>query len=546
FARTGERTPIVGPDDVRLTSTGAQQAFSLGQQFRDRYVVNNDSNSNAFAPINNLNTNRADREETVILVPDNEYFQGSAQAFMQSFYPPHKPEVEEITDLSQILSDSSVVDNPLNGYIYPLIHTSSDLDPNSIFVAGADNCVTWAVSGSEYLGDPQFLATQNATVNLYDMIGIDVLASLFPEGSWGYYNAYAIYDYVRYQYVHNSTVFKMFNDTASLAVLSELRWLADQHEWALNGDQSPSGITEGDKIRTIGGQTLAAKILGFLQNVSFLNVDHNVATSGATNKLNLMVGEYDVMLALFSLLSLPEINPDFMGLPDFGSALVFELFDLTANSTYPNSEDLWVRFYFQNGTSYGPGLPTDSPDDSRDYQAYPMFGLGPSQTSMPWADFEVAMDQIMLSDVGGWCDACSAFSVFCAAYTSDDSSSALDSSGSGSHSNMSPQVAGVIGAAVTLGVTLIAALLLLLFGVRFRRQQNAWSKKPSDLGGFKGSAKLASDQDLTLPKNGAPMGKGGATVQSEAVGVAGAARGHERVGSWELKEPSSPRSIGES
>lgn len=29
FARTGERTPIVGPDEVRLTSTGAQQAYSL-------------------------------------------------------------------------------------------------------------------------------------------------------------------------------------------------------------------------------------------------------------------------------------------------------------------------------------------------------------------------------------------------------------------------------------------------------------------------------------------------------------------------------------
>lgn len=245
--------------------------FHQGESFRNRYVVNNDSTSDVFAPINTLNTNRADREETVILVPDSPYLEASAMAFMQAFYPPHLPEVQEITDLSQIISDSSVVDNPLNGYIYPQIHTASDLDPNSLFVAGADECVNYGISGSEYLGQDEFLQTQNRTSDLYDMIGIDILTSLFPEGSWGYYNAYTIYDYVRYQYVHNSTVFKMFNDTASQQVLSQLRWLADQHEWALNGDQAPSGLVQGDKIRTIAGQTLAAKILGFLQNVSILH-----------------------------------------------------------------------------------------------------------------------------------------------------------------------------------------------------------------------------------------------------------------------------------
>ena len=192
-------------------------------------------------------------------------------AFMQGFYPPHQPQSQEINDLSQVLSDQSVIDSPLNGYIYPSIHTASDLDPNSVFVAGADNCVNWEVSGSEYLQAQSFLRTQNATTDLYEMIGIDILASLFPEESWGYYNAYAIYDYVRYQYVHNATVFKMFNDTASQAVLQELRFLADKHEWALNGNQRPSGITQGDRIRTVAGQTFAAKTLGFLQNVSLPN-----------------------------------------------------------------------------------------------------------------------------------------------------------------------------------------------------------------------------------------------------------------------------------
>lgn len=259
------------------------------------------------------------------------------------------------------------------------------------------------------------------------------------------------------------------------------------------------------------------------------------------------------MLSLFSLLSLPNLNSDFYGMPDYGSALVFELFDLygngdgdgaasnavASNDTYPDESDLWVRFYFRNGSDYGSGLPSDPLDSEKDYRAYPIFGHGPDATSMTWSDFQTEMNNIMLSDVGEWCDTCNAYSVFCPAYTDDDSGWTGSGSASKSQrsSSMTPQVAGVIGAAVTLGVFLIAFLAAVLGGVRVHRGNNAFSKKP-DLGGFKGSAKLASDQDLTLPKNGAPMG---ANRASEAT-VVGDVKGHERVGSWELKEPASPSS----
>lgn len=152
-------------------------------------MTNNGSESDAFAPINNLSTNEADSQEVVILVPDAPYLQSSAQAFMQAFYPPHSPETSEIGDWSQVLSNGVVVDYPLSGYKYPTIHTASDLDPNSIFVAGSDNCVTWSISGSEYMATEDFSITQNNTNSMYDMIGIDMLNDLFPEQTWGYYNA---------------------------------------------------------------------------------------------------------------------------------------------------------------------------------------------------------------------------------------------------------------------------------------------------------------------------------------------------------------------
>lgn len=241
-------------------------------------------------------------------------------------------------------------------------------------------------------------------------------------------------------------------------------------------------------------------------------------------------------------------------MPDFGSALVFELFDLTgngdgdgaasdaiaSNDTYPDESDLWVRFYFRNGSDYGSGLPSDPLNQERDYRAYPIFGHGPDATSMTWSDFQTEINNIMMSDVGEWCNTCAAYSVFCPAYTDDDSgwTGSGESGKTQRNSSMTPQVAGVIGAAVTLAVLFFAFLCALAGGVRLHRNGGVFSKKP-DLGGFKGSAKLASDQDLTLPKNGAPMG---ANRTSEATTVVGDAKGHERVGSWELKQPASPSS----
>ena len=106
------------------------------------------------------------------------------------------------------------------------------------------------------------------------------------------------------------------------------------------------------------------------------------------------------------------------------------------------------------------------------------------------------------------------------------------SSSSSGHKGLSNVVAGVIGAIVTLAVAgLLFALAMLLFGVRLHR--NSKYDKKHDLGGFKGSAKLASDADVHLPKNAAPVGIVANEVGEEPK------RGHERVGSWEMdkKDP---------
>lgn len=81
---------------------------------------------------------------------------------------------------------------------------------------------------------------------------------------------------------------------------------------------------------------------------------------------------------------------------------------------------------------------------------------------------------------------------------------------------------------------ILFGLLMAIAGLRVHRQGG---KKRSDIAGFKGSQKLASDQDLTIPKGGA----GAVVTSTEADPV----KGHERTGSWELRDKAKREEAGQ-
>ena len=247
-----------------------------------------------------------------------------------------------------------------------------------------------------------------------------------------------------------------------------------------------------------------------------------------------MFGSFEPMLSFFALSSLSSgpSSSRFVSLPQPGSSIILELFSFSSDTNaaqnlstpYPDTEDLWVRFLFRNGT-----------DDTSPMIAYPLFGRGNSEVDMPWKDFAEGMGEFAIDDVADWCSACSAVNLFCEAIESNlsnktSSGSIISASG---NNKISPVVAGIIGAIVTLALLIIAALALIFFGFRIahREKKNPAAKngdlgvlKRSGSGGFKGAEKLASDTDLAL-KGGA-----GASVIR-----------HERVGSWELNNsPKSP------
>ncbi|KAK6438641.1 hypothetical protein LTR95_005151 [Oleoguttula sp. CCFEE 5521] len=524
FQRIGERTPdVLGFIPTTLTSLGAQQAHNAGSFFRERYVPSAPSViGTARAAIDGLNANTPSPQEVYALALDTQSSVATAQAFLQGLYPPFtlNESVAAVLDPTSVLANGSYIESPLGGYQYIQLHTSGALDPEFPYLAGSLNCPAYDYNQVNYLMSAAYASTDNSSSSVYDAIDDTLLASVMSNSQADYINAYAIYDYVNYYANHNASFKAQINDST----LNALRWLADEQQYAMLGNlnaynnlTSSSVLPDGKagSIATLGGNLLLAKMLDQLQT--------SVQWEGEYYKLSLLFADFPSLVSMFALLGLPDLNSNFAGLPSFASSAVFEVFSTSDNATYPSEDDLWVRFYFRNGT------------DSEDaYQSYPIFRHGPSETDMRWSDFQTSMNGVLIGSIGDWCTQCEAVtSVFCAAWGNSTTSSGSTSSSSSSTNrgrshSMSPAVAGVIGAIVALVIAgLIFGLLALIGGFRVHRNNKYDTKK--DLGGFKGSQKLASDRDLTLPKGGAVVG---ATVERDAMG----GTGHERIGSWELKK----------
>lgn len=270
--------------------------------------------------------------------------------------------------------------------------------------------------------------------------------------------------------------------------------------------------------------TLAAEVLHQFQRLVADRANNSASTPGNSQPITLLFGDFDPMINLLSLMLMDTRDASFRAIPPYASALIFELYSLGADSSFPTDEDdLYVQFYFHNGTT----------DYHGQLLAFPMFNRALGSSGMRWSDFNVMFSAIMMPTIAEWCASCSAPSLFCTGVDSDTIIVANPNAQQGrGHSAVSPPVAGVIGAVVTLAVAgLLFALAMLLCGVRLQRHQR---RPKSELGGFKGANKLASDPDLAnLPKGAAmPAGIVGFGATNEAQGRTR----HERVGSWELRQ----------
>lgn len=332
----------------------------------------------------------------------------------------------------------------------------------------------------------------------------------FEADELNYGNAWILWEYAAFEYQHNETLYQGGDFTD--ADLARLYTLASQQQWGFNTPDS-SGT-----LKAMAGRTYASFVLQQFQ--------HQIASNGSAEKLNLLFGSFEPMLAFFALSNLatgPSASR-FNSLPLHGSTMTFELYSYAAmpmsqsqSIPFPDTSELWVRFLFRNGTG-----------SSDPFIEYPLFGRGNSQDDMSWSDFVTGMGDFSLDDLVDWCLECSSGSLFCEALVLNYNSEI----GSGTETakkakTLSAPVAGVVGATITIALMLIVGAILALVGFRLdyhpREKRGAGDlgvlKRSGSGGGFKGAEKLASDTDLTM--------KGGAGASIVR---------HERVGSWELNE----------
>lgn len=499
FTNNGDRTPLVLPVQNVLTPLGAQQLFSAGSFFRQRYLAAPAGAQEANYSINGIFHNAFDTTQTYVMSTLSDWVVASAEAFMQGLYPPLNN-----SDPNSLLADGSVIRSPLGGYQYTRIFTASPADPNVVFIAGGANCQRYDDSVANYSSSQASLQTKSSTQEFYASFQSDVFAGVFSESQVNYDNAYLLFDYLNYGNIHNSTI----NKTLSGTDLARVRGLADQWLQAVNGNAS-----ETPSIKTIAGQTLAAEIIGLLTA--------NIESKGDVGKLNLLFGSFEPMISFAALTQLPKANTQFYGMPEDGSSMVFEMYSEGHNSSagYPKISELLIRFLFRNGTDSSSALIT-----------YPLFGRSDTQT-LSLNEFMTQLQNIALASIGDWCDACQSYTVFCAVFIGVDFTN-----GTGSNSyvvpmaaknTMKPAVAGVIGAVIALVVAgIIFAIAMVVGGIRLHRSK---ARRRSELGGFKAGEKLASDQDLPHGQTGV-----GASIIKTSDG---------RISSWELGERSNTKEM---
>jgi hypothetical protein len=449
FSRHGDRSSK-HYKGYSLSAKGSQQVFSVGSDYRERYI-----SSNSSSQILGISENKVVQSQIFASAPDTEVLLNTANSFLQGLYPPTK-------EASEILTNSKEVSNPLDGYQYVVIHSKETDAPDTIWLKGDENCPAAIASQDSYKESEEFKQLEKSTKSFYAKF-YDMLKDVYdysPE-DMSYANAYDIFDLIHTGLIHNGTD----SPTSDIghADMVQLQTLADKAEFGLSYNGSESA-------RSTGGRTFAGAVLNQL---------NQTITSKGKLKFSLMTGSYDTFLAFFGISRLIDVSGDFYGLPDYASTMSFELFTPKDVDAFPsNTDDLRVRFQFRNGSSEDSSLRT-----------FPLFGH--TDESMSWSDFVSSMKEIAITSPQEWCNHCQSNLLFCAAYGSE-SAATSKKSGSG----MNNANAGVIGAMVTLVVC--ALIGGVVFFVLRRRRNNATHVTESNVVvGEKGSFRSSVDSGNT-------------------------------------------------
>ncbi|KAF8554871.1 phosphoglycerate mutase-like protein [Imleria badia] len=318
LARNGDRSEFLqdpysyAPSFTESTALGAVESFQLGSYLKSTYL---DSSSPLHIrdmpldpshpiPPSKVNVHAKSGGEGAAIFD-------SSIALLQGLFPP--------TPLNKMeLANGSSVVSPLGGYQYVPVDMSTEGD--RVLEPWTD-CKAFKKHVSEVYASEEFKQTTKDAEHFFGSVHDYMFGR--PATLVDMWN---VYDYLNTQLIHNQS----FAFRLPPTLIEQARGFADYKENAVFSDEDIAGIGN------IAGRAILSPIIKSLERIAF---------EDDPLRILLIETSYQPFISLFSMLNAKGDNGQLTGIPNYASALAFEVLQGPA----PEFRD-FVRLKFKNGT----------------------------------------------------------------------------------------------------------------------------------------------------------------------------------------------------
>ncbi|KAF8554823.1 phosphoglycerate mutase-like protein [Imleria badia] len=356
IARNGDRLEYYQdpktykPDFTESTPLGAVESHQLGSFLRSVYLT-----SSSPSYISGMKDDLVDTHELRVHAKaggEGPVIFDSAIALLQGLYPPD-------SNNKIILANGTAVVSPLGGYQYVPIETVEPGNDRSL--EPWTDCPAFEEHIASVYASSEFKATEKAAKPFFGAVRDYVFGRPTTlENAWN------IYDYVNTQLIHNQT----YAHRLPPSLIDQARGFANYHENAIFSSGEPGGIGN------LAGRTILHSILSSLERIAF---------DGNPLQFLLIETSYHPFISLFHILELIKAEPELASIPNYVSALAFEL-----RRGPPPEDRAFLRLKFKNGTN-------------DNFQTYHAFG---HKTDIPLTEFIYRTENYAITSQKQWSAAC--------------------------------------------------------------------------------------------------------------------------------------------
>jgi hypothetical protein len=306
----------------------------------------------------------------------------------------------------------------MNGYQYVQVKS---IDPShDVTLEGWTSCSKLEDLASKFRASDQFSSKKKETEEWFSQLKpwLDGRPAALD-------NIYNVYDYMNYQYTH---------DTSYAAKLPE-GWMAYARSLANWHENSIYSASDMGGLGNIAGRTILSALRSDIQRIATLSDPLRLVINGVSHQ---------PFISLFSMFDVTKTAPELKGIVNYGGALAFEVWGSNGKAS------TMIRMRFMNGTNEG------------DFARYPWLE---TDGDVPIKQFMDQTKSASINTMAEWCSACG--------NKVDRGCGALNLAAEQARGHgISRVAAGAVGAACALALAAVIIALLFFLGLaRFGRSR---------------------------------------------------------------------------